>query len=83
VEVFHKNTTPKTFHESVPTHLHNFEDLFSKSLFDHLLNHKIWDHAIELVPDSKASNCKVYSLAPNEQAELNAFIQENLASGCI
>jgi hypothetical protein len=55
-EVFHKNTTPKTFHESVPTHLHNFEDLFSKSSFDHLPDCKIWDHVIELVPDGKASN---------------------------
>jgi hypothetical protein len=61
-EAFHKNTMPKTFHESVPTHLHNFGDLFSKSLFDHLPDCKIWDHVIELVPNSKASNCKVYPL---------------------
>ena len=27
-EVFHKNSKPKSFHESVPTHLHDFEDLF-------------------------------------------------------
>jgi hypothetical protein len=47
VEGFHKNMTPKTFPESVPTHLHNFEDLFSKSSFDHLPYHKIWDHVIE------------------------------------
>jgi hypothetical protein len=81
-EPFHKNITPKTFHESVPTHLHNFEDL-SKSSFDCLPDHKIWDHTIELVPNGKASNCKVYPLSLNEQAELDMFIQENLASGCI
>jgi hypothetical protein len=33
-EVFHKNLQPKSFAESVPTHFHNFEDLFSKSSFD-------------------------------------------------
>jgi hypothetical protein len=33
-EAFHKNMVPKSFHESVPTHLHNFEDLFAKSSFD-------------------------------------------------
>jgi hypothetical protein len=43
----------------------------------------VWDHAIELVPGAKSANCKVYPLAPNEQAELDEFIQENLASGCI
>jgi hypothetical protein len=82
-EVFHKNMMPKTFHESVPTHLHDFEDLFSKSSFNHLPDCKIWDHAIELVPASKAFNCKVYPLTPNKQAELDTFIQENLASGHI
>jgi hypothetical protein len=33
-EVFHKNSQPKSFAESVPTHFHDFEDLFSKSSFD-------------------------------------------------
>jgi hypothetical protein len=80
-EAFHKNTQPKMFHESVLTYLQDFEDLFAKSLFNHLPDRKVWDHAIELVPDSKASNCKVYPLAPNEQVELDEFIQENLATG--
>ena len=35
-EAFHKNTQPKSFSDSVPTHLHDFEDLFAKSLFDQL-----------------------------------------------
>ena len=26
-EAFHKNSQPKSFHELVPTHLHEFEDL--------------------------------------------------------
>jgi Retroviral aspartyl protease len=81
VEAFHKNTQPKTFHELVPTYLQDFEDLFAKSSFDCLPDRKVWDHAIELVPDSKASNCKVYPLAPNEQVKLDEFIQENLATG--
>jgi DUF917 family protein len=29
-EAFHKNLQPKSFAESVPTHFHNFEDLFAK-----------------------------------------------------
>jgi hypothetical protein len=43
----------------------------------------VWDHAIKLEPGAKPTNCKVYPLAPNEQAELDEFIQENLASGRI
>ena len=82
-EAFHKNSQPKSFHESVPTHLHDFEDLFSKASFDRLPDRKVWDHAIELEPGAKPTNCKVYPLAPNEQAELDEFIQENLASGRI
>jgi hypothetical protein len=81
VEAFHKNTQLKTFHESVPTYLQDFEDLFAKSSFDRLPDQKVWDHAIELVPDSKASNCKVYHLAANKQVELDEFIQENLMTG--
>ncbi|KAG5727577.1 hypothetical protein E4T56_gene12357 [Termitomyces sp. T112] len=50
---------------------------------DSLLEHKQWDHAIELLPNSTPSSCKVYPLAPKEQDKLNAFLQENLDSGCI
>jgi len=82
-EAFHKNTKPKTFCNSVPTHLHDFEDIFAKSSFDALPNHKPWDHVIELIPDAKPVNCKVYPLAPNEQKELNQFILKNLQTGCI
>jgi hypothetical protein len=82
-EAFHKNSQPKSFTESVPTHFHDFEDLFSKSSFDRLPDWKIWDHAIKLIPGAKASSCKVYSLAPNEQSEMDTFIHENLSSGRI
>jgi hypothetical protein len=82
-KVFHKNLESKSFHKSVPTHLHNFEDVFSKASFDHLPDQKIWDHAIELIPGSNPMNCKVYPLAPSEQEGLDKFIQENLTSGCI
>jgi len=82
-EAFHKNTEPKTFCNSVPTHLHDFEDMFAKSSFDALLNCKPWDHEIELIPDAEPVNCKVYPLAPNEQKELDQFILKNLQTGHI
>jgi hypothetical protein len=73
-EAFYKNLKPKSFTETIPSHLHNFKDLFSKSSFDCLSDWKVWDHAIKLVPNAKPSNCKVYPIAPNEQAELDKFI---------
>jgi hypothetical protein len=78
-----KHTPSKSFKETVPTYLHDFEDVFSKVSFDRLPDRKVWDHAIELEPGSKPSNTKVYPLSPNEQIELDAFIQENLETGRI
>ncbi|GLB36986.1 putative retrotransposable element tf2 155 kda protein type 1-like [Lyophyllum shimeji] len=71
------------FRDAVPDYLHDFEDVFSKATFDELPERKQWDHAIELEPGSTPSSCKVYPLAPNEQAELDAFLEENLKSGRI
>ena len=59
------------------------EDVFSKKSFNVLPEQKVWDHAIELAPGSKPSNCKVYLLLPKEQNELDAFLWENLQMGCI
>ncbi|GLB35238.1 putative retrotransposable element tf2 155 kda protein type 1-like [Lyophyllum shimeji] len=82
-EAFARNSAPKDFRDAVPDYLHDFEDVFSKAAFDELLERKQWDHAIELEPGSTPSSCKVYPLAPNEQAELDAFLEENLRSGRI
>ena len=57
--------------------------MFSKKTFDILLEPKEWDHAIEIIPGSKASNCKVYPLSLSEQKELDVFLKENLETGHI
>src|SRR5215475_2256717 len=84
-EAFHRNNASKqsSFHHAVPDYLQEFEDVFSKASFDTLPDRKPWDHAIELIPDAKTSYCKVYPLSPNEQVELDEFLQENLATGRI
>ncbi|GLB44373.1 putative retrotransposable element tf2 155 kda protein type 1-like, partial [Lyophyllum shimeji] len=82
-EAFARNSAPKDFRDAIPDYLHDFEDVFSKAAFDELPERKQWDHAIELEPGSTPSSCKVYPLAPNEQAELDAFLEENLKSGRI
>jgi hypothetical protein len=51
--------------------------------FDSLPDRQTWDHTIELVPDAKLANCKVYPISPLEQKELNAFISVGLSTGRI
>jgi hypothetical protein len=43
-----KNSTPKEFHEIVPTALHSYEDAPSETAFDTLPQRRKWDHTIEL-----------------------------------
>ena len=83
VEAFKLNSQMAPMARHIPEYLREFDSVFSKELFDVLPESKKWDHAIELIPGEKASNCKVYPLAPAEQKELNAFLKENLDTGHI
>ena len=67
----------------IPEYLTEFTSVFSKKSFDILPEPKQWDHAVKIIPGSKASNCKVYPLLPPEQKELDAFLKENLETGHI
>ena len=67
----------------IPEYLTEFTSVFSKKLFNILPEPKQWDHAVEIIPGSKASNCKVYPLSLPEQIELNAFLKEDLETGRI
>jgi len=57
--------------------------VFTKEDFDILPEHRKWDHAIELIPGAEPKLSKVYPLSPLEQAELDAFLEENLRTGRI
>ena len=67
----------------IPEYLTEFTSIFSKKSFDILPEPKQWDHAVRIIPGSKASNCKVYLLSLPEQKELDAFLKENLETGRI
>ncbi|KAL5504680.1 hypothetical protein ACEPAH_7343 [Sanghuangporus vaninii] len=66
-----------------PSYLEEYSDVFSEESFERLPDHRTWDHAIDLKPDFKPSDCKVYPLSPKEQEAMQTFIEENLASGRI
>jgi len=57
--------------------------MFAKEDFDILLEHRKWDHAIELIPGVEPKSSKVYPLSPLEQTELDVFLEENLRTGRI
>ena len=57
--------------------------VFKKEAFKQMPEHKPWDHAIDLKPDSILKDCKVYSLSPEEQKEQDKFLEENLRKGYI
>lgn len=80
-EAHRKNSSPKE--SIIPSQYADFAEVFSEKAFEALPKPKEWDHAVELLPDAKMSNCKVYPLSLNKQTQLDEFITENLALGRI
>jgi len=65
----------------LPAYVVEFRSVFAKEDFDILLEHRKWDHAIELISGAEPKSSKVYSLSLLEQAELDTFLEENLCTG--
>ena len=62
----------------LPTYVAEFQFVFTKEDFDILPEHCKWDYTIKLISKAEPKLSKVYSLSPLEQAELGAFLEENL-----
>jgi hypothetical protein len=82
-EVFAENSKLKGFVDIVPTSLHAYADVFSGTAFDSLPEHHKWDHAIELEHEHSPGFHKVYPMTLTEQTEMDAFLEESLATGRI
>ena len=68
----------RTLEEILPKYCLAYKDVFDKKTFDELPPQRPWDHAIELLPDAKPLNCKIYLLSKEEQTQLEEFLKENL-----
>ena len=68
---------------TLPDCVKGFESVFAKEDFDILLEHRQWDHVIELIPGSEPKSSKVYPLSLVGQKELDSFLEENLHTGRI
>jgi hypothetical protein len=82
-EAFAKNSEPKGFEDIVLTSLHSYADVFSETAFDSLPECCKWDHAIELEREPLPGFHKVYPMTLTEQTEMDAFLEEVLATGRI
>jgi hypothetical protein len=82
-EAFAKNSKPKDFEDTMPTSLHTYADVFGETAFDSLPERRKWDHAIELEREPSPGFCKVYPMTLTEQTEMDAVLEEALATGCI
>lgn len=73
-----------SLNDMVPPQYRDYSKVFTKESFDELPQRKPWDHAIELKSDADLPKAvKAYPLSPAEQKELDAFLEENLATGRI
>ena len=72
----------KLFKEMVPKQYRDFTKVFSEEESQHLPQHQPWDHAIDLEPDGVQKwKIKSYPMSPNEQLELDKFLNEHVQKG--
>ena len=67
----------------VPKKFHWWLKVFGKVESERMPTRKVWDHAIDLKEEFKASKAKVYPLSRNEREEVQNFVDEYLKKGYI
>ncbi|THH08071.1 hypothetical protein EW145_g2953 [Phellinidium pouzarii] len=75
--------TSKPLKDLIPANYHNFIHLFEKKAVERFPIERPYDHAIDLKPDFKPRDCKLYSMTPQEEVALDEFLTENLHKGYI
>ncbi|ESK82116.1 reverse transcriptase-rnase h-integrase [Moniliophthora roreri MCA 2997] len=73
----------KPLEKLLPPYLSDYMDRFEKKKAERFPPSRPYDHAIDLKPDFKPRDCKIYSLSPKEQIEQDKFLDENLQKGYI
>jgi len=69
--------------EIVPKRFHKWLKVFGKVESKRMPVRKVWDHAIDLKGDFKASKARVYPLSRNKKEEVQKFVDEHLKKGYI
>jgi len=69
--------------EIVPKRFYKWLKVFGKVESERMPVRKVWDHAIDLNNNFKASKARVYPLSRNEKEEVQKFINKYLKKGYI
>jgi Retroviral aspartyl protease len=67
----------------IPEDLHNFLDVFDDNKANQFPESNMWDHKIDMREGFEPKSFKNYNLTPEEQKELDKFLDENLEKGYI
>ena len=73
-----KKKAELTNEELVPENLHEFLDVFDKNKANWFPESNVWNHKIEIREGFEPKSFKNYNLTPEEQKELDKFLDENL-----
>ncbi|ESK81802.1 hypothetical protein Moror_16774 [Moniliophthora roreri MCA 2997] len=73
----------KLLEELLLPYLSDYVDRFEKKKAKRFPPSQPYDHAIDLKPEFKPRDCKIYSLSPKERIEQDKFLDENLRKGYI
>jgi len=76
-------TDHRKIEEMVLKRFHRWLKVFGKVESKRILVRKVWDHAIDLNDNFKASKVRVYSFSRNEKEEVQKFIDKHLKKGYI
>ena len=67
----------------VPEDLHEFLDVFDENKANQFPESNMWDHKIDMKEGFEPKSFKNYNLTPEEQKELDKFLNKNLEKGYI
>jgi hypothetical protein len=62
----------------IPEDLHNFLDVFDDNKANQFPESNVWDHKINMKEGFEPTSFKNYNLTPEEQKELDKFLDKNL-----
>jgi Reverse transcriptase (RNA-dependent DNA polymerase)/Retroviral aspartyl protease len=69
--------------KSIPKDLHDFLDVFDNNKANWFPESNMWDHKIDMKEGFEPKSSKNYNLTPEEQKELDKFLDKNLEKGYI
>jgi hypothetical protein len=67
----------------IPEDLHDFLDVFDDNKANQFPESNMWDHKIDVKEGFEPKSFKNYNLTPEEQKELDKFLDEILEKGYI